>query len=145
MNWLDRTVPERWQGPFLILVVLGLLAVFGIIAFEQMNEDRARAEVLSALNDISPNASVTINGKAQPIMQVLEALRTLHHVDPHHSSPGQPIRVQIRDGSKTIDLVVARDSERFQEYWVFKPGWNYHNNPLGEELGAIQTDVFKDY
>ena len=145
MNWLNRTVPERWQAPFLILVVLGMLGVFGIIAFEQMNESRAREEVLIALNDISPNASVTINGKAQPITQVLEALRTLHHVDPHHSSPVLPIRVEIRDGSKTINLVVARDSERAHEYWVFKPGWNYHNNPLGEELGAIQTDFFKDY
>ena len=145
MNWLDRTVPERWQAPFLILVVLGMLAVFGVIAFDQMNESRAREEVLSALNDLSPNASVTLNGKTQQSTQVLEVLRTLHQVDPHHSFPILPIRVEIREGSKTIDLVVARDSERSEEYWVFKPGWNYHNNPLGEELGAIQTDFFKDY
>lgn len=145
MKWMDRTIPERWQGPFLILVISGMLLVFGVIAFEQLNEKRAREKVLSALNDVSPNASVKVDGKPQQGAQLLEALTTIHHVDPHHSAPLKPIRIEIREGAITIDLVVAQDSERSNEYWVFRPGWNYHNNSLGEYLGRIHTDVFRDY
>jgi hypothetical protein len=56
----------------------------------------------------------------------------------------KPIQVEIRDGSKTIKLVVAQDSERPDEYWLFRPGPNYHNDPLGEFLGRIETRTFGD-
>ncbi len=145
MKWMDRRIPERWQGPFLILVISGMLLVFGVIAFEQLNEKRARKKVLSVLNNVSPNASVKVDGKLQQGAQLLEALRTIHHVDPHHSAPLKPIRIEIGEGSNSIDLIVARDSERSDEYWVYRPGWNYHNDPHGEFLGVVQTEVFKDY
>ena len=129
----------------MILVIFGMLAAFGVIAFEQINEKRARENVLSALRGVSPNASVKVDGKPRQSAQILEALRTLHQVEAHHTSPLHPLRVEIREGGKSIDLVVAQDSERPSEYWVYRPGWNYHNDPLGEFLGRIQTDVFRDY
>lgn len=145
MKWTGRTIPEQWQAPFVILIIFFVLGVFGIIAFDQLNERRARDSVLSALSDVSANATVKIDGTTRQSAQLLEALRTLHHVESHHSSPLQPRRIEIRDGSKSIDLVVAQDSERSNEYWVYRPGWNYHNDANGEFLGVIQTDIFKDF
>ncbi len=106
-------------------------------------ERRARDAVLSALNDLSPNASVMINGHPGQKEPVLEALRKIQHIESHHSYPLAPMHIDVRDGAKTITLVVAQDSERPDEYWVYRPGRNYHNDPLGEFTGRTHTQVFR--
>ena len=146
MKWFLKTkeVPPKWAVPF-VVVVIALIAVgFGILLLEDFMEKRGREAVLSALNDLSPNATVTINGQTRQKEPVLEALRRVEHIDSHHSSPLTPIEVDIRDGSKTITLVVAQDSERPNEYWVYRPGRNYHNDPLGEFIGRTQSEVFRN-
>lgn len=120
-----------------------VLAGWGSLIFEEYTERRARDTVLSALSDLSPNATVTINGEARQQVPVLQALRRIHHVESHHSHPLKPIEIEIRDGAKTIKLIVAQDSERPNEYWVYQPGRNYHNDPLGEFLGCTETQVFR--
>jgi hypothetical protein len=140
----DREVSPKWAVPFVVVVIVFLAAVWGILILEDFVEKRAREAVLSALNDLSPTATVTINGQTRQKEPVLEALRRVEHIDSHHSSPLTPIEVDIRDGSKTITLVVAQDSERPNEYWVYRPGRNYHNDPLGEFIGRAQTEVFRD-
>jgi hypothetical protein len=144
MDWLGKHLEERpkWVAAGVIFFILVFLAGWGGLFFERYTEGRARDAVLSALSDLSPNATVTINGEARQQAPVLQALRRVHHVESHHSSPLKPIEIEIRDGAKTIKLIVAQDSERPDEYWVFKPGRNYHNNPLGEFLGCIETQVF---
>lgn len=134
----------KWVAAFVILVILTIFAGWGSLIFELYTERRARDAVLSALSDLSPNATVTIDGKTRQQAPVLEALRRLHHVESHHSYPLKPIQIEIRDGTKTIKLIVAQDSERPDEYWVYQPGRNYHNDPLGEFLGCIETHVFRD-
>ena len=146
MKWFlkGREVPPKWAVPFVIVVIVFLAAVWGILILDDFVEKRAREVVLSALNDLSPNATVTINGQTRKKEPVLEALRRLKHIDSHHSSPLTPIHVDIRDGDKTINLIVAQDSERADEYWVYRPGRNYHNDPLGEFIGSTQTQVFRN-
>jgi hypothetical protein len=135
--------PE-WLGAGVIFIILLIFAGWGLLAYEEVTEKRAREAVLSALNELSSTASVTIDGEAQEPAPVLEALRALKHVDAHHSYPLESHQVEIRDGSKTINLVVAQDSERPDEYWVYRPGPNFHNDPHGEFLGRIETKVFRD-
>ena len=144
MNLLKRKMNEepRWLGASLIVFVSIFLTCAGAFFFEIWNEKRARDAVLCALNDLSPNATVSVNGETRQAAPILEALRGTHYVESHHSSPSAPIEIEIRDGAKTIKLVVAQDSERPDEYWVFQPGWNYHSNPLGEFLGRTETHVF---
>jgi len=147
MNWPWMNLKEQpeWLPPALVIwVILMMFVGWGSLVFEELTERRAREAILSVLGDLSPNASVTINGDARQQAPVLEALRGLHHVESHHSYPLEPLQVEIRDGNKTIELVVAQDSERPDEYWVFRPGANYHNDPLGESLGRIETQVFHD-
>jgi hypothetical protein len=148
VNWVrkveewDLERPRRWLVAAVIVIILIILAGWGLLGYEQLTEQRAREAVLGALNDLSSDAVVTIEGEARPIGPVLLALKELKHVESHHSYPIGPLRIEIRDGNKTIELVVAQDSERSDEYWVYRPGANYHNDPLGESLGRIETQVF---
>jgi hypothetical protein len=146
MKWLlkSREVPPKWAPALVIFVILLFAVVWGLFTLEDFIERRARDAVLTALNDLSPGATVTINGQIRQKEPVLEALRRLKHIDSHHSSPLTPIHVDIRDGDKTINLIVAQDSERPDEYWVYRPGRNYHNDPLGEFIGSTQTQVFRN-
>ncbi len=146
MNSLLKGLEQRpkWIGAFVIVCVLAFLAGWGGLMLEEFNERRARDAALSGLNNLSAGATVTINGQPRQTAPVLEALRRVQHIDSHHSSPLTPIEVNILDGSKTITLVVAQDSERPNEYWVYRPGRNYHNDPLGEFIGSTQTEVFRN-
>ena len=146
MKWLVKDLEKRpkWVAAFVILVILIIFAGWGGLIFEKYTERRARDAVLSALSDLSPNATVTIDGKARQQAPVLEALLRLHHVESHHSYSLKPIQIELRDGTNTIKLIVAQDSERPDEYWVYQPGRNYHNDPLGEFLGRTETHVFRN-
>lgn len=139
----DQETRSKWVAAGVIFGILIVAIGFGSLIFEEFMESRARAAFLSALNDLSPNATVTINGKTREKEPVIEALRKVHHIEAHHSYPVAPIQVDIRDGAKTINVVVAQDSARPDEYWVYRPGRNYHNDPLGEFIGRIQTQVFR--
>jgi len=145
MDWLVKNLEERpkWVAAGVIFFILVFLVGWGGLFLERYMEGRARDTVLSALSELSPNATVTINGEARGQAPVLQALRIIHHVESHHSHPLEPIEIEIRDGAKTIKLIVAQDSERPDEYWVYQPGRNYHNDPLGEFLGCTETQVFR--
>ena len=145
MKWplKNSEAQPKWAAAGVILVFLLVAVGWGSLIFEDFMERRARDAVLSALNDLSPNATLTINGHIRQKEPVLEALRKVQHIEPHHSYPLVPIQVDVRDGAKTITLVVAQDSERPDEYWVYRPGRNYHNDPLGEFIGRTQTQVFR--
>jgi len=146
MNEFGKFLQERpkWRAAFVVLCVLVFVVGWGGLFFENYMEKRARDTVLSGLSELTPTATVTVNGAPRQPAPVLEALRAVHHVESHHSSPLTAIQVEVRDGAKTIKLVVARDSERPDEYWVYRPGRNYHNDPLGEFIGCTQTQVFRN-
>ena len=142
MKWdlRNQEARSKWVAAGVIFVIaIGL----GSLIFEDFMESRARDAFLSALNNLSPNATVTINGNTRQNEPVLEALRKVQHIESHHSFPLTPIQIDVRDGAKTIKVVVAQDSERPDEYWVYRPGRNYHNDRLGEFIGRTQTQVFR--
>ena len=146
MKWGMKDFKERpeWSIAVVILAILLIFVGLGSLMFEEFMETRARDAVLSALNDLSADATITVNGEPRQTAPVLEALRRTQHIESHHSYPLKPIEVEIRDGTKTIKLVVAQDSERSDEYWVYRPGRNLHNDALGEFLGSTQTQVFRN-
>ena len=145
MDWLAKNWEERpkWVVAGVIFCFLVVLAGSGGLFFERYMEGRARDTVLSALSELSPNATVMINAGTREPAPVLQALRRIHHVESHHSHPLKPIEIEIRDGAKTIKLTVAQDSERPDEYWVYQPGRNYRNDALGQFLGCTETQVFR--
>ena len=120
----------------LLCLALGMLVGAGLLA-EQLTEIHARRAVIAAA--VSSTA-VNVNGKRVPDPSVLlGALRGLGHIPGHHSSPTAPIRVDLLVGVDTTPLVLARDSQRPDEFWVYRPGPNWHNDPLGQDAGRIRS------
>jgi hypothetical protein len=116
-----------------VLLAVSILAmgtiVGSIFLAERVVETRARRDLL---HTIAQSSGVALNGEwlSDPSV-VLIALRGLTRVPAHHSSPTAPIEIRLQSGPDTIALIIARDSDRPQEFWVYRPGSNWHNDPLG--------------
>jgi hypothetical protein len=141
MDW-STTDSEKKPKWLIAVFILFFIMVGGTFWYDWKVEKQARDKVLDLLSALSPAVRVTIDGHEHPPAPVLEALARLRHVQAHHSQPLKPVRVEIRDGGTTIELAVAQDSTRPDEYWVFRPGPNHHNDPLGENLGRIEVQSF---
>jgi hypothetical protein len=37
-------------------------------------------------------------------------------------------------------ITIARDSDRPNEFWVYLPGSNWHNDPLGRDAGRVVSE-----
>ena len=131
--------PEDRKVAFLAVacVAMGVFVGTWFLA-DDLSEQRAQREVLRA---VSHATIVVVNG--QPIREsavALAALRTIRHVSAHHSSPTSPIHVQLRDGRSSTALTIARDSDQPNEFWVYLPGSNWHNNALGRDAGRVVSE-----
>jgi hypothetical protein len=101
------------------------------------------AEVMRAIHSLTNDVRVSINGK--PIgnsEKILSALKSLHWVYAHHSSPSRRINIQICDQSRCLVLSLARDSGDPREYWVFYPKYYI---TARNEVGRVITPIFDAY
>jgi hypothetical protein len=108
------------------LVVFGLVLWIPLLivwaAIQNHAEFSARSALLGELSQLKNASHVRVNSRelSEPGPLVV-SLRRLNTVRAHHSHPTTPIHVEIRDGVRTVVCVIARDSERQDEYWVFRP------------------------
>jgi hypothetical protein len=114
-----------------------------------LSKSMAQEEVLSTLRSLTRDARIFVNGNpVEDSGEILSALKTIHWVYPHHSSPSNAInrndftRIEICDHSRHIVLLLGRDSGDRREYWVFYP--KYHIT-TGNEIGRVITPVFDAY
>lgn len=137
----SRPQPPAWFVPavlgFMALVGCGMLALY-------LSEQFAREALLGAV--VKSNGA-RLNGEPVEDPSVLiRALRSMHFVPAHHSSPTAPIRIELVDhGSEVAQIVIARDSQRPSEIWVFRPGSNWHRSSLGQEAGRIMSAELDEY
>jgi len=126
-DWPPWVLPVFLFGMFALLVTVFLA--------EKVSEEHARDALLAAVGRAS---RVRVNGQlvATP-SPFLRALQSVHHVPGHHSGPTTPVTIELEGGGPTIAVIIARDSERPTEFWVYRPGPNWHNDPLGQEAGRI--------
>ena len=123
-------------------LAISCLVIFALVGAwfwaEDLSEDRARRELLRAVSHAS---TVTVNGQplADPSV-ALGALRGTTHVPGHHSSPMSPIHFELRDGHTSTAITVARDSDHPDEFWVYLPGSNWHNSPMGRDAGRAVSE-----
>jgi hypothetical protein len=125
-----------------VVIVLGLLVGGGFLA-DYLSEMQARKHLLAA---VDRSSGVILNG--EPVTDtsvVLGALRTLAHAPSHHSSPTEPILLELLTSSDTVSIVIARDSERPEEFWVYRSGANWHNDPLGQDAGRVVSSDFDKF
>ena len=137
-------LPEERKAVFLVRWVLVIFTLVGVwFLAEGMSENRARAELHTAL---ATSSGVVVNGQALPDpAPVLAALRGLTHVPAHHSSPTRPLHLKLTGGAHAVDVVIARDSKTAGEFWVYRPGRNWHNEPLGQDAGRVISGPLDTY
>ncbi len=136
--------PPAGQTPLITparLAVAGhvfLLLVAGMFFLDYKSEDAARR----AIQESAAHATaVVIEGaRVTNDAALLAAFQEVKHVAAHHSSPRQPpIHLLIVTAQDTIPVILARDSERPHEFWVFRAGPNWHNDSLGQDAGRIES------
>ena len=131
--------PEDRKAVFLIVacLVMGVIVGTWFLA-EDISERRAQRELLGA---VSRASIVVVNGQPIPESAVaLAAFRGIRHVPSHHSSPTSPIHIELRDGQTSAAITIARDSDRPNEFWVYLPGSNWHNDALGRDAGRVVSE-----
>jgi hypothetical protein len=130
------------RAPIRSMLLLGvpLLIAGGSISTTQTV---ARDELIHDLNSLPDTSNVTIGGHpASNPAQVLQALKSLAWITPHHSNPTKRIDVEITHGSSRILLALARDSGDPREYWVFFPKYYFTRY---NETGRIRTSLLDEY
>jgi hypothetical protein len=136
--------PEERKVMFIFGWVFVIFPLVGIwFLAEDVSERRARTELQAALA-----ASSTVYANGQPLPDpapVLAALRGVTHVPAHHSSPTKAIYLRLTAGARTVAVIIARDSENPSEFWVYRPGRNWHNDPLGQDAGRVVSSELNAY
>jgi hypothetical protein len=126
---------------FAIPVIVGLITAW-------TSGSIAQFQTLESLRSLSPQASVSINGKeTQNSAEIINTLKEIEDRQFHHSSPNHTIYVDVLDGRRHLRLAVARDSSDPHEYWVFAPSPSKLalRANLKKDIGHIITPVFDQY
>ena len=108
----------------LVAVIVTAVALVLVIWQHDEEERRARRDLRRELDALSAPYRVTVNGdetKSPEPEIIVDALRTITPVAAHDSGPEQSVRVVIHDGTRTIEVRLAQDSKRNNEFWVFYP------------------------
>jgi hypothetical protein len=74
--------------------------------------------------------------------KVISALKLLSPQFGYHSHPTKRIGVEINSENGHLTLVLGRDSDYPQEYWVFYRKYRVSSN---NEIGRITTSVLDQY
>jgi hypothetical protein len=128
------TLPT-WAG-----AALFAFAAFGVaVAFlsQRAAEQRARDKFLFA---IARAREIQLgNQRVTDPTPLFLVLRLIDHEPRHHSSPTKPIALILTDGNKASVFLLARDSERPTEFWIFQPGGSSESG-LGQYAGSITSN-----
>jgi hypothetical protein len=105
-------------------------------------KEHARAQLEQFLREQPASYFVQVNGSDRP--DSLAVIETLRQLDPfflkaHHSHPTHRVHLTIVGPHGRLELLLRRDSQRPQEYWVYVS----RDGPLAlNEVGRITTPIF---
>jgi hypothetical protein len=124
-----------------IVIVTGGLLCAALLLSDELAESRARRDLLL---DVVSASGILVNGRqAEDSSVALVALSRVSHVASHHSGPRNPVRIDLEVGDKRVGVVIARDSERPNELWVYLAGSNWYNDPLGRYAGRVTSSELR--
>jgi len=130
----QRVFPRKSFLFFTVPLLIGVLA-------GGISTAIAQHRVRTFLASVSAQATVEVDGRAAPdSSKILDALRQVRDLPPHHSSPTRMFDVTISDPPRELSLWVARDSREPKEFWVFYPSSS--KLALKSEVGRVRTTVF---
>jgi hypothetical protein len=135
---LDRPTPSQPRRP--IYNWLGIVAIAVIVVpilWLQIAEWRAGSAFKNAVEHAE---QVRLNGTpVESPAPLLASLGEVSHASAHHSHPLTPIRIDLIDASGEVQVIVARDSQRPNEFWAFWPDGRVAGDHLGQEAGRIDS------
>jgi len=129
-----------------ILAVLVLIAIVLVFAGQDAAQLRARETLLRDLNVLKPPYRVQLNGRdtTEPAA-IVAALRAVTTVPAHHSGPDRPFLLDISDRQYNVLVTLAEDSQRPDEFWVFRTPPKSSPASLGQEVGRITDPNLRRY
>jgi hypothetical protein len=131
------------QARLLVFLPILFLFVGTLFLADTWSENRAREALVQAT---AGSPRVLLNGIPVDDPSVLvTAVRELRHVPAHHSGPTAAVRLDFVTGDDTTSVNLARDSERPDEFWVYRAGPNWNNDSLGQEAGRIESPSLNGY
>jgi len=141
--WKSKKKDPTFPKFGLVLLLASIAGVGGLTYFMSA---QARARVSERMSKLSHPFRVTINGQQATDPDAIVAALKFDDIDAHHSHPTKRIEVRIQDQKESFVLVLARDSERAAEYWVYSPQDDYTKGlSEGHEIGRIATHAFDGY
>lgn len=119
-----------------LLIAQLILIIIISIAIQSADNKRSVNELQRFL--IRNHAKIEVDG--QPLdsaeaKKIIAVLKTIHSVDAHHSHAINRIEVKIITAKDTLHIILGRDSEYKNEYWIFK------RNDEAHEFGRITTNM----
>jgi hypothetical protein len=119
---------------FLSSLVIWLTASF-VLEENVQGELQQIATVYSSQRD-----QVYVNDTLLPEpLPLIRELSRFKYITPHNSSPGESATVRIILNGKETKVILRRDSQRKDEYWVYYPLYESTRN---EEVGRLRTPYF---
>lgn len=119
-----------------ILVFPGIIGgIFAVSAFiKHAALEEIRPTLFANVERVTVNGSDVNNGPA-----VIDAIRGMHDVIGHHSSPTSCYRISIQTSRGPLTLLLRRDSQDSREYWVYYAGFH---STQSNALGHVFTPIF---
>jgi len=138
MSTADSTRPQRRELRTVEwLVIAFFAALVTLFLWGRLGEWQARGEFRRA---VERAAQACVNGvRVEDAKALLAILGQVDHVEPHHSHPMTPVRIDL-DCSDASYVVVARDSRNSTEFWAFWPPSSGHAGDPGREAGRIVSE-----
>ena len=132
--------PERGNLPDWanVIVVMGTFLIVGrLLVTRFTSEERGIQAVVDAVGRAS---EVQLDGKTidDPTLLLL-TLRLVDHPSYHHSAPTARRRIELANGDWKTTIVIARDSQRPNEFWVFWPVTDTGDRCCGQPVGFITS------
>lgn len=123
-----------------------LFSIAGVGGLTYLMGARARARISQRLEQLSFPYTVKINGKPTADPRSIVAALQFDDIPAHHSHPTKQLEVQIEDQKGSLTVILARDSERPSEYWVYSPEDDFTRGiTTGHEIGQINAGIFSSY
>src|SRR5215471_14362470 len=122
VRWLSTNKEGKLRAKILkIALAAFLLSLAGVGSLTYFMCARARARVSQRIEELSNPYTVRINGNPTADPGSIIAALQFADIPAHHSSPTKQLEVRIEDQKGSLTLILARDSERASEYWVYSP------------------------
>ena len=135
-KWKDE-VPLKLKIMAYIFFFSVFLNGFLLLIISASIEKSLRGKLTSFINKNYNDIIVLVNNKQiDDKSRYLNILSKIHTVPAHHSSTSDTIKIDLNTKSDTIKLLLLRDTEYKDDFWVYDLKYQNLN-----EIGHVNIDV----